>query len=332
MNNNPVIAIAGAGSIGCFVGSLLVADGRDVVFLARPRMRETLKSQGIHLTDYAGLDLHLSPEQLDVQDSPEALAKADVILVCVKSGATATMAETIRAHAKDDAVVISLQNGVRNGEILSSILPHHDVRSGMVPFNVVQVEPAHFHRGTSGAILVETGEPDMAEVLAAGHLEIVSLPDMKNIQWGKLLINLSNALNALADIPLLDQISDRKWRRATALQIDEAMQVLKAEGIKPVLPVPLPAFLLSFVLRLPNPLFKRIAKRMLTIDPRAHASMWKDLKHGKPTEINELQGEIIRLGEKHGIATPYNFRVEQKILEAEKAGSGPPGLGADLFL
>lgn len=323
MNAEPRIVVAGAGSIGCFVGGLMLANGRDVSFLGRERIAGELKTHGLTLTDYAGLETHIAPVHIDIDVAPQVLAKADVILVTVKSGATFEIANLIATHAPPSAIVISLQNGVRNAETLRKALPEMDVRAGMVPFNVVHLADGHFHRGTSGGLVVETGTPDIARTLQSEHLQASSSADMEAVQWGKLLINLNNGLNALSGIPLVEQLSQRGWRKKFAEQMDEAIAVLSAEGIEPSPPSPVPAWMVPHILRLPTFLFRLVAKQMLAIDPQARSSMWEDIRLGRKTEIDELQGEIVRLGEKHGIPTPANRRVMQQIREIERTATKP---------
>ena len=115
-----------------------------------------------------------------VSDDPAAaLAGADLVLVCVKSGDTETMGHLIAAHAPANAQVISLQNGVANAACLRDVLPGWDVRAGMVPFNVVSDAPGRYHRATSGDILVEAGPlPDLSTPhltwrAVAGHCQVV---------------------------------------------------------------------------------------------------------------------------------------------------------------
>lgn len=329
MNSNPKVIIAGAGSIGCYVGGLLQLAGHDTSFLGRGHIEGELDKFGLTLSDYSGNEEHIEGGKVDFHTAPEILGNADIILVCVKSGATADLTRQIKQHASSSAIVVSLQNGLRNGETLKSILNGFDVRSGMVPFNVVHLGQGKFHRGTSGSIVVENGEPNVASMLQTGKLGIEASSDMPEILWGKLLINLNNAVNALSGTPLLEQISNREWRKIMAAQIDEGLAVLKAEGIKPKPPIPAPAWALPKILRLPDFLFKRIAKQMISIDPTARSSMWEDLQSGRKTEIDELQGEIIRLGEKHGLPTPVNHRLFTKVKEAEAEGSGSPKLKPD---
>ena len=124
--------------------------------------------------------------------------------------------------------------------------------------------------------------------------------DMASVQWGKLLLNLNNALNALAGVPLATQLADRRWRLILAAQIREGLRVLKAAGVRPARIEAVPPGLIPRILRLPNWLFRRVAARMLAIDPQARSSMWEDLERRRPTEIDDLQGAILALGKKSG--------------------------------
>src|SRR5664280_3120061 len=131
------VVVAGAGSIGCFVGGHLAAAGRDVAVLARPRLVDELQRHGLTLTDRNGGRVTVAGEALRIGTDPALLASADIVLVTVKSGATREMADTIRAHAPAHAVVVALQNGIDNAAILQRALPGMQVVAGMVPFNVV---------------------------------------------------------------------------------------------------------------------------------------------------------------------------------------------------
>lgn len=319
MTDTPRIVVAGAGSIGCFVGGLLLAGGRDVVFLGRESMATQLRTEGVSLTDYDGLDIRIDPQYLDIGEGPAKLAGADIVLVCVKSGATSEMADMIAEHVAPSAVVVSLQNGMRNAEVLREHLPSFDVLAGMVPFNVVQTGPGTFHRGTSGNIVVEAGYPDLSAFLSVFGLKVETSSEIERVQWGKLLINLNNALNALSGLTIVDQLANQRLRRQFADQMAEALRVMKAANISPKPSTPLPASLIPHVLRLPTFLFRLVARQMLTIDPTARTSMAIDILQGRKTEIDELQGEIIRLGEATGVPTPISQVVLQEIRKLEAA-------------
>ena len=269
------IVVAGAGSIGCFVGGLLADAGRKVVLLARPRIIADIAARGLHLTSIEGLDRRVSAEAVQATEDPAVMAGAAFVLVAVKSTDTAAMADLIARHAAADAIVVSLQNGVDNVPLLRERLPDRKVLAGMVAFNVVGMGEGHFHKATSGDIVLEQDTANTASKLATAGLVVRPSDNMQGVQWGKLLFNLNNAINALSGLPLRDQLSQRAWRAILAAQIAEALAAMKAGGIVPVTP-PLPAPLLPFVLRLPNFIFRILAASMLKIDPQARSSMWED--------------------------------------------------------
>jgi 2-dehydropantoate 2-reductase len=152
---------------------------------------------------------------------------------------------------------------------------------------------------------------------------------MPAVLWGKLLLNLNNALNALSGLALAAQLGDRRWRVLLAAQIREALAVLKSAGIRPARIEGVPPQAIPYILRLPNWLFRVIAARMLAIDPQARSSMWEDLQLRRPTEIDYLQGAVLELGEKTGVGAPLTRRIVQLVKDAERAGAGPPALRPD---
>jgi 2-dehydropantoate 2-reductase len=318
-----LICIAGAGSIGCFVGGALAAAGRDVALLARPRIVDDIHRHGLHLTGVDGMDCRPAAARLRVSADPAIMGHAAFVLVTVKSGDTEAMAEIIARHAPADAVVVSLQNGVGNLAVLRRLLPRHRVLGAMVPFNVVAKGKGRVHRATSGDIVIGRDAADTAAALAAPHLGMRASDDIASVQWGKLLVNLNNALNALSGLPLRGQLSRRAWRLLFADQIAEGLAVLKAAGIKPVAPTAIPVGLTPHLLRLPDVLFKIVLDRVMTIDADARSSMWEDLQQGRRTEIDYLQGVIVALGARHAVPTPLAHRVTALIKQAERSGEGP---------
>ncbi len=330
------IAVAGAGSIGCYAGGCLALAGRTVTLLARQRIADTVQASGMTVADLAGGERRLPPTAIKASSDPvEAFADAGLILVTVKSGDTAGMAELIALHAPSDAVVVSLQNGVRNAAILRERLhPSQRVVAGMLPFNVIldEGEPLRMLRATSGETRVETGVPGLVDLLNVEGFPVAAAGDIDAVLWGKLVLNLANALNALSGLPLAEQLSDRRWRLVLARQIEEAVTVMHAAGIRPARIGALSPALLPYVLRLPDFLFRIAARRMLSVDPRARPSTAVDLERGRPTETDEFQGAVIRLAEKTGTDAPLSRLVVERVRAAEAAGRGSPRLRPDDLL
>ena len=329
------IVVAGAGSIGCYVGGCLAHAGRDVTLLLRPALAGIIASHGLRISDLDGADRALAPSAIKLATDPAAaFAGAEIVLVTVKSGDTAAIARLIAEHAPAGVIVVSFQNGVGNADVLlAAVGGMGRVVPGMVPFNVVQSHgdgaAARFHRATSGTILIGGGQPGLRQALNVPGAAVAEHANMGGVMWTKLLLNMNNALNALSGLPLATQLSDRRWRRTLARQIAEALGVLKAAGIRPVRLEGVAPGMIPRILRLPDWLFRAVAGRMLAIDPEARSSMWEDLTRGRPTEIDYLQGAVLALARKHKTRTPVTQGVVRLVKEAEAAKAGSPGLTSE---
>ena len=329
MMSGKLIGVAGAGSIGCFVGGTLAAAGRPVALLARSRVIQEIKDNGLRLTSFEGSERQVAPDRLTLSENPSIFADAGVLLVTVKSTDTAEMADVIARHAPPDAVIVSLQNGVGNVSLLRERLPGRRVLAGMVAFNVIALGQGRFHRATSGDIVIEQDDAGTAAQLSVQGLNMRPSANIQGVQWGKLLVNLNNALNALADLPLRQQLSQHAWRVLFADQMAEGLAAVRAEGIKPLSSTPIPAGWTPHLLRLPDAVFGVVLGRTMKIDPEARSSMWEDLQRGRRTEIDYLQGVITAIADRHGLQVPLSRRIVALIKRAEAAGNGSPRLTPD---
>lgn len=318
------IAVFGAGSIGAYVGGALIAGGAEVVLIGRASMHERIKLHGLTVSDMDGRNTQLSAAQVHYSEDPSALAGTGLVLVSVKSADTESTAQLLAQHAAPDALIVSLQNGIGNADVLRRALPGRMVLAGMVPFNVVQLPGSRFHRGTEGSLMVEAS-PALAQWLPAfeaAGLPLVQRTDFVAVQWGKLLLNLNNAVNALSGVPLRTQLADCDYRRCLALLMDEALRALSAAGIVPAQIGKVPPSRMPRLMRLPDWLFKRVAAGALRIDPEARSSMWEDLQAGRRTEVDYLNGAVVALAERAGLDAPANRRIAALVHGAERGDGG----------
>lgn len=332
------IAVFGAGSIGCHLGGALAAAGCEVTLIGRPAAMEAVRERGLRLTGGGRPELHVAPGPLlHTADAPSGVAGADHVLVTVKSRDTRAAAEAIGPYlGVQDTVVVSFQNGLRNPDLLRVAVPARTaVLAGMVPYNVLPTAPGTFHQGTAGAVMVDDlpAAGPLVEALRRAGLAVEARRDMREVQYAKLLMNLNNAVNALSGLPLREQLGTRAYRRCLALCQEEALAVYRAEGVTPARLGPVPAALTPLLLRLPDGVFRRLAAASLRVDAQARSSMWEDLERGRPTEIDTLQGEIVTLAGRHGLAAPANARLADLVREAETAGPGRSGrwTGPELY-
>jgi 2-dehydropantoate 2-reductase len=260
-----------------------------------------------------------------------------VVLVCVKSGQTEEAGRELSRVVSPRALVVSMQNGVRNADVLRAAMPDHAVLGGIVGFNVVSKGDGVFHRGTTGPLAIELVEKERARIEDLGALlrdagfEVELPTNIRSKQWSKLLMNLNNAVSALSGAPTPQLIFTPGYRRVLRAVIGEALTVLDAAGIAPGKLGAIPVRLFPALLSLPTPLLRVAARAQLQMDPEARSSMWEDLERRRETEVELLNGEIVRLAKEHGARAPLNERIVEMVHAAEKDAQGSPGLAPDAF-
>src|SRR5665647_3442798 len=193
---------------------------------------------------------------------------AAITSVSVKAAQTAEAGAPLAGVLPDGAIVVSMQNGVRNADILRAALPRRIVLAGMVPWNVVRVGPGAYHRGSSGTLMIET-HPAAAALYAAigaAHLTYSTRTDMPAVQWAKLVMNLNNAINALSGLPLQAELSQRAYRRCLAAAQREAIELLDAARMPIAKLTLVPPRWMPRMLELPDRVFRVLAARAIAID------------------------------------------------------------------
>lgn len=316
------ICVFGAGSIGCYVGGRLAAAGATVDMVGRPRLAAEVGAYGLNLSDFRGADIRLAAGGVRYGADPAIAARADLVLVTVKSAATAEAGRDLAAVLKPGAIVVSFQNGLHNAQVLRTALPRHAVLTGMVPFNVIARGQGRFHQGSDGVLEADehAGLVPWLPAFAAAGLPLVLRRDMPAVLWGKLLLNLNNAINALSGVPLKEELSQRDFRRCLALAQRELLDLLRAANQDIASATSIPPRWLPRLLDVPDWLFRRAAGRMLAIDPLARSSMWEDLQAGRPTEVDYLNGEVVRLAQALHRRAPVNARMIDLVRDAERGG------------
>lgn len=307
----------GAGAIGGYVGVRAAAAGCTVVMVGRPELCEMQSI--LQAVDLDGRTFGPS-DRVRVTTEVQALADVDVCLLTTKSKDSTSSAQALVDVLSPGTPVVSLQNGLENPNRLraaglTAVVP------GLVTFNVVR-DGACFRQATSGPIASEAGDsaPAVAE-LARLLREVpwVFRPELASMQAGKLLLNLNNGVCAAAGVTVANSLRARPLRRVYGLCLREGIQVLRAadqpfERIGRLSPA-----LIARLLGLPDFIFFQLARQMITIDPRAKSSTLQDLERGRPTEIDDLNGAIVRLGRAHGVPTPANSCITETIRTLEGA-------------
>ncbi|WP_186435136.1 2-dehydropantoate 2-reductase [Rheinheimera sediminis] len=314
------VAIVGAGAIGCYLGTMLSQSPVfEVFFIGRERMALEAAAYGLTAQDLHGACYRIvSPA---VYTELEVLRDAELVLVTVKARDLESVLPQLVHHLSADCIVVALQNGVSIKPLYQQFLTQTVIRA-IVPFNVVKISSGFYARTTgSDMVWQQTADWRIQAVLTQLQRQGIKSKQqdsMKAVEFGKLLLNLNNAINALADIPLQQQLLQRPYRRLLAAAMLELLDLCRRFQMDTYSFTSIPNSYIPLLLQSPNWLFKRLAKKMLAISPDARSSMWDDLQAGKVTEIDFLNGAVVALAAQLKLDAPVNRLLVQLVKRKEQ--------------
>jgi 2-dehydropantoate 2-reductase len=302
MTNPLKVAVMGAGAVGCYFGGLLARAGHDVTLIARPEHVEAIRRDGLRM------ETRSFDERVRVAASadPGAVQGADLVLFCVKSTGTEAAGAQLRPWLGPDALVLCLQNGVDNAERLRTVLPPQQVAAAVVYVATEMAGPGHVKHHGRGELVIEPSgrSAAAAQALAAAGVPTEVSANVRGALWAKLIINCAyNAVSAIAQRPYGENVASVGIPEVMADVVDECLAVARAEAVQ-----------------LPGDMHEAV-RRLVATMPTQSSSTAQDLARGKPTEIDHLNGLVVRRGAAHGIPTPANrvLWALVKLLERPRA-------------
>lgn len=294
------IAVMGAGAVGCYYGAMLARAGHEVCLIGRPQHVEAVNARGLIL------ETSQFTEAVRVTASVTAsgVADADIVLFCVKSNDTAGAGDEMAPYVKEGATILSLQNGVDNSERLQAVL-----KRPVVPVAVYVAAdmsaPGHVRHHGRGELIIGPS-PASADIAAA--FENAAIPTrvsnaVTEALWTKLIVNCAyNALSAIAQRPYGRLIQMEGVIEVMRDVVGECVEVAARSGVS------VPADIFATVMG--------IAASM----PNQHSSTAQDLARGKKTEIDHLNGYVVRKAAEFGLSTPANRALLVVIKALESKG------------
>ena len=287
MTNSIKVAVMGAGAVGCHFGGLLARAGHDVTLIARPQHVDAIRRDGLRM------ETRTFDERVRVGASADAAAVrgADLVLFCVKSTDTEAAGAQLRPFLDPQALVLCLQNGVDNAERLRTVLPPEQVAAAVVYVATEMAGPGHVRHHGRGELVIEPSERSaaVAQALAAAGVPTEVSDNVRGALWAKLIINCAyNAVSAIAQRPYGQNVASVGIPEVMSDVVDECVAVARAEGVQ-----------------LPGDMHEAV-RRLVETMPTQSSSTAQDLARGKPTEIDHLNGLVVRRGAAHGIPTPAN--------------------------
>ncbi len=297
------IAVMGAGAVGCYYGALLARAGHPVTLIGRLAHVQAVQQQGLRLQT-AVLDVQVP---LAASTEASAVLGADVVLFCVKSSDSEDAARAIRPHLAPGALVLTLQNGADNDERVRAVLDASTpVAAAVVYVATAMAGRGHVQHHGRGELVIAPSprsEAVAAQFAAAGIPTQIS-DNVRGALWAKLVLNCAyNALSALAQQPYGPLVQVPGVTDVIADTVAECLAVAQADGVT------IPGDIQAAV--------RGIAATM----PGQYSSTAQDLARGKPSEIDHLNGYVVRRGAALGVPTPLNraLQVLVKLAEQKKA-------------
>ncbi len=297
----PDIAVVGAGAVGCYFGAMLARAGMAVTLIGRPGRVEAIRRNGLRFIS-GDRDERVS---IAATTDIAAIRAARLVLFCVKSTDTDSAAAEMAPHLSADAVILNLQNGVDNAERIRA-----HTRSTVVPVLVYAAatmpEPGTVKHTGGGNLVIGPGHDDIVALFTAAHVPVKISADVNVELWIKLVMNCSyNAVCALTGAPYGVMVANPEVRAVMIEAVNEVVALAKAKGI-----------------RLPDDIADA-AIRLADVMPQTMSSTAQDIAKGRPTEIDHLNGYVMREGLRLGVPTPVNATLHAltKLLEG-RVGKG----------
>ncbi|WP_050466237.1 ketopantoate reductase family protein [Herbaspirillum chlorophenolicum] len=297
------VAVMGAGAVGCYYGGMLARAGHEVVLVGRAQHVDAFNKVGLRL-QAQGFD-----ETISVKAGTDAAiaAGADLVLFCVKSTDTETAGAQLRQHLRSDTLVLTLQNGTDNADRLRSVIPQ-PVAAAVVYVATEMAGPGHVKHHGRGELVIEPSarSEDVAQALVAAGVPTEISGNVRGALWVKLILNCAyNALSAITQLPYGKIVQGQGVADVIRNLVTECRAVASVEGVT------LPGDVDAAV--------RLIAETM----PTQYSSTAQDLARGKASEIDHLNGFIVRRGQALGIATPVNLTMHTlvKLVEQKKEPS-----------
>jgi 2-dehydropantoate 2-reductase len=317
--------IYGAGAVGSLVGFHLARAGSDVALLGRPAHVAAIRAHGVRLKTKAGTEVIRLPAVDDLRDI--AFTSGDVILLSVKTQDTGPACAALARRVALDAPIFCMQNGVRGEEIAAHTF--HNVYGVVLSLGVRLVGPGQIVNYTGHNLLTIGRYPDgldaiaemVGQAMGTAGFRVSLSPDVMAVKWSKLVINLSNSIYAITGLSITELRNSPEGRAFMADVWNEGLSALEAAGIHPA-PIPGRVSMREEARQLRQPATPEPLPEDAELN--YYPSTWQDLVLQRGgTESSYLNGEIVTLGERHGVPTPFNRVLGEVVEDMARKGERP---------
>lgn len=320
-----MMLIVGAGAVGTILTAYLSRAGREPLQLySRAKDLQTLQGLTEVRVEQAGSGRPPILAARPALTGSLNLQGIDYLLICVKFPQLENLLDQL-GDIPAGTTVVSTLNGISALRRIRARYPDSPVVPMSVMFNGQLLAPLHAQLTTRPSVLIGSEDPRLLAAFRGGGLQVTPVAG-ESAAWGKLLINLANAVCALTHTTFKDLFTRRELRLSYAAVAGEAVELLERAGIAYRLPMPIPFSLYKALLTGNTPLLWWIARIKNGLNEGAYPSMVADIAQGRRTEVDQLNGEIVSVGQEHGLPTPLNGKIVELVHRMEAAGQPPPYL------
>ncbi len=331
------VLVFGSGAVGTYVGGSLALAGHNLTIIEQPTVAADLRQRGLRLDvsvdkiRNAPKPLIVPPSSIGIVSSPEEglkLGPFDVAIFAMKSFDTAAALEEIKPIADRMPPIFCLQNGVENEPAIAALLGPERVIAGTVTCSIFRRAAGDIILEKARGIGIQSGHPfsmRLGEALNSAFLNAHLYPRPADMKWSKLLANLpGSATAAILDISPAEVFSNPGLYKLELCMAHEALAVMAAQGVHPQDLPKMPVRALALALHLPSFIAHPVLNKVVGGGRGGKMpSFHIDLHAGrKKSEVEWLQGAVVRFGEKFGVPTPVS-RLETETLLAMVRGEIP---------
>jgi 2-dehydropantoate 2-reductase len=307
--------IIGAGAVGSVIAAYLMKAGRPVAFYLRDKDLPAYRdARQLRLDRASGAPSIVTPAPALITEL--ALAGVENVFVCVKHPALAGVIASLPQPIPPGVRLISCLNGVGIAQRLREAFPGANVANLTIMFNAQLPAPLHAQLTTRPEVYLASEDAALFDLFKGSGMTVRRAAG-EAAAWGKLLINLNNAICAITHSTFKDMLLQKDMTAAFVMVLDESIAVLERAGIAYTLVLPISYRNYRRLLLYGGPLPWWFARARNGLTAQSYPSMVSDIERGRPTEIDQLNGEIARLGRRIGLPTPVNDRVIELLRAIE---------------
>lgn len=305
-------AIFGTGGVGGYFGGRLAQAGQDVTFIARGTHLAAIRDSGLRVESISG-DFTIHPTK--ATDSPQTIGRVDAVILATKAWQLIEAMEQMQPLIDADTFILPLLNGMEHMDVLPAKFGRESLVGGFCRLSVFIAAPGHIkHVGVPPYIAF--GELDdlkserieaLYKIFSSLQGVTVEVPaDITAAMWEKFIfISGTSGIGALTRQPVGEYRTNPEARKMLYDAMSETAAVARARGAN-----------------IPESLVDDTMKRIDNLPPQMLASMQKDMMEGRPSELNEQTGAVIRIGKAVGVPTPTHESIYAELLPLEQRARG----------